>query len=85
MKKGWLMKALNRPLLRGLVKSIPFVGDIADNVLTETSNSPAGEFDPKDMWLRVVRLAILVVLLYLVFSGKIDMDQAEDAKEFLNN
>ncbi len=82
MKK--LLNILNKPLFKGLIKSIPIIGDLADNILTETVKSPAGSVDKGDMVTKLVRLALLVGLLYLVFSGKLDMDQADTAKDFLD-
>ncbi len=84
MLKNKLLDFLKKPIVKGLIKSIPFIGDIADNVLTETANSPAGRVDKGDLVTKLVRLTLLVGLLYLVFSGKISFDQAENAKDFLN-
>ena len=83
MKKGWLLKLIKKPLVKGLLGSIPFVGDVVDNVLTETENSPAGKLDPKDMIVRLVRLAVLLALIALAIGGKISFDDADRAKEFI--
>ena len=84
MGKGKLLNFLQKPLIKGLIKSIPFVGDLGDNILTETSKSPAGTMDKNDMVTKLIRLGLLVVLLYFVFSGKLDMDSAEEFKDFLD-
>ena len=84
MAKNRLLDFLKKPIVKGLIKSIPFIGDIADNVLTETNTSPAGEVDKGDLITKVIRLALLVGLLYLVFSGKLNMEDAEGYKEFIN-
>ena len=85
MKKGWLIKILKKPLVKGVLKSVPFVGDVVDNITTETENSPAGSLDKGDLVMRIVRLVVLIGILYFVFSGKIDMEQAEDIKEFITD
>ena len=79
-----ILNFLNRPFIKGLIKSIPIIGDVADNVLTETSKSPAGQMDKEDLVYKLVRLALLIGLMYLVFSGKLSMDQAEGAKDFID-
>ncbi|GAG88565.1 unnamed protein product [marine sediment metagenome] len=84
MAKGKkILSFLKKPMIQGLVKSIPFVGDVADNMLTSTDRTGEGQLDTKQLGFQLVRLAVLAGILYLVFSGKIDMDAAEDYKEFL--
>lgn len=81
MEKG-IGKFLNRPLVKAVLKSVPFVGDVVDNLDNDT---PKGELDVKQAWFSVVRLAIVGTLLYLALSGKISWEEAEQGKEFLGN
>lgn len=85
MKKGWLIKLLKKPLIKGVLQSVPFVGDVVENVTEGTFQSPEGNLDKNKLIFQVIRFAALAVLLYLVFSGKISFEEAENAKEFLNN
>ena len=82
--KSKLLGFLQKPAIRGLIKSIPFVGEMASNVLTETSNSPSGKVDKEDLIPTLVRMGVVIVLLYLAMSGKISFDDATNAKEFLD-
>jgi len=65
-----------------LLSSIPVVGSIAANFLDNNSTKP-GVMDKKELWPQLAQLAILAVLVYLVMSGKISWDDAEQAKDFL--
>lgn len=80
-----LIKFLNRPLVKGLLKSIPFVGDIVENINEETPQAPQGTLDKKKLVIQLIRLAVLVGILYLVFSGKLTMEEAEEYKDFIND
>ena len=84
MVKGKILGFLQKPAIRGIVKSIPFVGEMFSNVLTETSHSPAGKVDKEDLIPTLVRMGVVIVLLYLALSGKISFDDAEAAKELIN-
>jgi len=79
-----LLQILNKPFIKGIIKSIPVVGSLGANVLEETANTKPGQLDVKEMGYSLVRLGILVALLYLVFSGKLSMEEAEGYKEFIN-
>ena len=84
MGKSKLIKFLTKPLIAGVIKSIPFgIGSLAANVLGEVGG--AGNVDKKELMPQLVKIGIYVVLLYLVFSGKLDMSQAENYKDFINN
>ena len=80
-----MKKLLQRPLIRAILRSVPFVGDVVDNLDKETMDSPKGTFDPGDMTTKLIRLAVLVGLMYFVFSGKLSMEEAESAKSFISN
>jgi len=79
-----LLKLLNKPLIKGIVKSIPFIGDLGTNILEETTNTKPGQLDKNELFYSLVRLGVLVTLLYLVFSGKLSMEDAEGFKEFID-
>ena len=81
MKK--IIKFLTKPLIAGVIKSIPFgIGSLAANVLGEVGG--AGNVDKKELMPQLVKIGIYVVLLYLVFSGKLNMEDAESYKDFIN-
>jgi len=82
MKK--LLKFLNKPLVAGILKSIPLgIGSIASNVLSEANG--VGRLDKKELPAQLIKIGIYAVLLYLVFSGKLNMSDATEYQEFLNN
>ena len=84
MKKGWILRLINKPLIKGVLKSVPVLGDLVDNITESTFDAPEGVLDKNKLIFQIVRIAILCILLYLVFSGKISFEEAEDAKQFLN-
>ena len=84
MQKGKIIKFLNKPMIAGLVKSIPFgIGSLASNVLGEVGG--AGNVDKKELPAQLIKIGIYVVLLYLVFSGKLNMEDAESYKDFIKD
>jgi len=79
-----ILSFLKRPIVAGVLKSVPFgIGSLLQNVLGEVGG--AGNVDKKELPAQLVKIGIYVVLLYLVFSGKLDMSQAEDFKDFIND
>ena len=84
MAKGKIIKLLNRPIIKAALKSIPFVGDIVENMDADTPGAPQGTLDTNRLLIQAIRLGILAGILYLVFSGKLSMEEAENYKEFLN-
>ena len=84
MQKGKLINFLNKPIIAGLVKSIPFgIGSLASNVLGEVGG--AGNVDKKELPAQLIKIGIYVVLLYLVFSNKLNMEDAEQYKDFIKD
>ena len=76
-------KILTNPLIKSGLSLIPFgLGSLASNVL-DRNGSPVGKVDAKTMPIKIMKVVIYAVLLYLVFSGKIDFEQAGQAKEFI--
>ena len=84
MGNGKLIKFLNKPIIAGLVKSIPFgIGSLASNVLGEVGG--AGNVDKKELPAQLIKIGIYVVLLYLIFNNKLSFEDAENYKEFIND
>ena len=84
LRKGWIIKLLNRPLIKAVVKSIPFVGDIAQNIEDDSFEHPSGTFNPVAMVPVVIRILFLIALAYFVLKGEITIEAAQDAKELLD-
>ena len=76
-------KILLNPMIKGLIKSIPIAGEMADNILDETEESSAGSVNKKALAPQLIRLGIYVVLLYLALRGAISWEEAETGKEFI--
>ena len=79
-----IIQFLKKPFIKGLIKSIPFIGDIADNMLEETTASPSGSLDKNKLIFQIIRMAALIVMMYLVFKGTLTEDDAEFFKDYLN-
>jgi len=76
-------KILTTPLIKGAVSLLPFsLGSIASNILDENATG-SGTLDPKTMPVKLMKLVIYAVLVYLFMSGKISKEDAEQAKEFI--
>ena len=81
-KETKIGKFLTSSIGLGLIKMIPVVGPLANNVLNENNSSP-GEVDHKELASDVVQAAMMIlVLIYLL--GWIDFDQAQEAKELIS-
>lgn len=77
-------KILSSPIIKGAVSLLPFgVGSIASNILDENATG-SGTIDPKTMPVKIMKLVIYAVLVYLFLSNKISVEDAEKAKDFLN-
>lgn len=76
-------KFLTKPAVKGLISLIPFnVGSAAKEFLDKT-DTPEGQMSREKAMLHFWKLVLYAVLLYLVISGKISFDQAQDYKEFV--
>jgi hypothetical protein len=81
-----LFKAINKPVVRGLLKSIPFgVGSIAGNVLDETATSASGEVDKQNIGPQVVKLVIYGIIIYMFLNQGVDLDQLEQIKDLMSD
>ena len=76
-------KLATNPIVSGILKSIPGVGDVIGNVIDETKTSPAGQANWRTMMPQLIKLVITATLTYLWLSGKISFDDAEQAKNFI--
>jgi hypothetical protein len=77
-------KLLKGKFVKSIIKAIPFVGDIASNIL-DNNNTPEGKIDKKELPVVVIRMVLLAILVYLAISGKIEWSDAEQAKDFITN
>ena len=76
-------KILTNPIVKSGLSMLPFgLGSLASNFL-DSNATPTGEIDPKTMPVKIMKVVIYAVLLYLVISGKIDFSQATEYKEFI--
>ncbi len=78
-----ILNFLNKPFIKGLIRSIPIVGEMADNVLEETTHSPGGNLDKNKLVYQIVRLAALIGVMYFVFKGTMTEEDAEFFKDFI--
>ena len=77
-------KILLSPPVKGALSLLPFnVGAVANEMLSQT-DTPEGEMNREKLLYHIFKFIIYGVLIYLVFSGRIDFDQAEQAKEFIS-
>ena len=84
-KRTKVGKILTSPIAKGILSKLPFgVGSTLSEVLNDT-DTPEGEMNREKLVHNLIKMGIYAVLLYLVFSGKIDFDQAQDAKDFITD
>ncbi len=78
-------KILTSPLIKGVLTKLPFgVGSLVSEVVNSTT-TPEGNINKEQLIHNVIKIAIYVALIYMVFSGKISWDDASNAKEFIQN
>jgi len=83
-KQGWLLKLIKNPLIKGVLKSIPIVGDVVQNIDDESFESPKGTFSPVAMVPVILRILFLIALAYFVLRGDVSIEDAESVKELIN-
>ena len=76
-------KILTGGFVKGVIKSIPVVGDLAGNVLDEADGTEAGQLNKKELPVTLLKVIILTIILYMALSGKIGWEEAEQAKDFI--
>ena len=84
-------KILSGSLVSTLIGSIPIIGPIASNILDEQKGdgkneivSESGSFNLKDP-KGIIAAVLTAILLYMALKGHISWEDAQQAKEFLND
>ena len=82
-------KVLLNPTVKVLLKSVPFVGGLAGNILDEVNGhgegeliSDAGTINRSDLIPQLVQIGWAVLLAGLALAGVISWEDAETAKSF---
>ena len=71
-------------IVKAALELAPFnIGSFVKEIATKT-DTPEGQVSREKLVFHIIKFIIYGVLIYLVFSGRIDFDQAEQAKEFLS-
>ena len=78
-------KILTSPVVKTALGLVPFgLGSAANELLSVQPKQPEGQLQ-SDRWVfHVLKIAIYAGILYLVFTGKLSMEDAEAAKDFIN-
>ena len=79
--KDKILGFLFSPTGKGLIKTIPIVGELAGNILDE-NGAQAGKVDAKDMRVQLVRIGFYVLIFIAFLKGWITIDEAETFKDF---
>jgi hypothetical protein len=76
-------KVLTSPIVKASIKLLPFnIGSAAAEMMEKT-DTPVGSMNREKAVHHALKLIIYAVILYLVFSGKIGWDDAEQAKDLI--
>lgn len=67
-----MKKLFAKPLIKGILKSLPFVGEVVTNVDAANGES-RGKVDPAELVQAVIRL----VILFAILKGILTTDEAE--------
>lgn len=82
-KESKFFKVLTSPVVKGILTKVPFgIGSMAGDLLNKNETSE-GSMTKEKLLHSIIKMSIYAVLIYLAFSGKIDFDQAEQAKDFI--
>ncbi len=73
---------LIKKVVFSVLKVVPGVGPIAQNML-DANSTPPGVMDNKELASQLVSLGVLIVLAYLALSGRITWEDAEAVKDFV--
>lgn len=82
---------LTSKVVSTVIKSIPGVGQLAGNIIDEVKGEDQGEVVSESgsvNWKdpgQIIAGVITLVLLYLAMTGKISFDEADQARDFLQN
>ena len=66
------MKLFKNPLIRGIIKSIPILGEMVTNVDNENA-SKKGSVD----WAEVVQAIVRLIIVIAILKGVLSSDAAE--------
>ena len=66
------MKLFKNPLIRGIIKSIPILGEMVTNVDNENA-AESGSVD----WAEVVQAIIRLIIVIAILKGVLSSDAAE--------
>ena len=66
------MKLFKNPLIRGILKSIPILGEVVTNVDNENA-SKKGSVD----WAEVVQAIVRLIIVIAILKGVLSSDAAE--------
>ena len=78
-------KFLTSPIVKGALFSIPGVGPLAKNILNESMDTDPGTVDKKEVITDTIQLIIVGVIVILFLTGKISMEQAEQAQQIIES
>lgn len=73
-----IKKLLAKPLVKGVLKSLPIVGEVVSNVDAENER-PKGELDITELVQALIRLVILIAIL----KGVMTTEEAESTLDVL--
>ena len=84
-KETKFFKVLTSPVVKGILTKVPFgIGSMAGDLLNKNESQP-GVMTREKMLHSVIKMSIYGILIYLAFSGKITMEDAEQAKDFITD
>ena len=66
------MKLFKNPLIRGIIKSIPILGEVVTNVDNENA-AESGSVD----WAEVVQAIVRLIIVIAILKGVLSSDAAE--------
>lgn len=68
---------------KGLIKSLPIVGDVAGPILDDTKLSESGKVTKEELTPVIVRLIIFLGIVYMASKGLLSQSEVETAKEII--
>jgi len=69
---------LLKTIFQTIKSLIPVVGEIQENIKSNTDASPYGHFSKPAFIKQIVRLLIALVAVYLFATGKLSVDEVKD-------
>lgn len=78
-------KLLTSPIVKGLLTKIPFdIGSTIGDLLNK-NETEEGAMTKEKLMHHVIKIVMYGVLAYFFLKGDITLDEAEDAKDLINN